>query len=207
MQQAYCVQHSDCVSCSRPTVCSSDCVSCSRPTVCSSDCVSCIGLLCAAAAVFHAAGLLCEAAAVFHAVGLLCAAATVFHAVGLLFAAAAVFPEPQKRYAFTSKANLWIHNSWRQGNDVRSKRPKPQTQRQGVVSQKIWVLKQTLPLRHYATRCVLFQIFELSTFSKYNRTPPIRTNRQGELSGYAEISDNWMFLWKIGYICSLSGKK
>jgi len=64
----------------------------------------------------------------------------------------------------------------------------------------------TLSLRDYAPRCVLFQIFELSTFSKYNRTPPIR------IIGRASHQDKQKFrmigcFFPTGYSGSLSGKK
>ena len=45
------------------------------------------------------------------------------------------------------------------------------------------VFSSTLSLRHNAPRCVQFQIFELSTFSKCNRTQLIRINREGQPSG------------------------
>jgi hypothetical protein len=36
--------------------------------------------------------------------------------------------------------------------------------------------------------------------SVYSRTPLIRINWDGEPSGYAENTDNWIFLLQVGYI-------
>jgi hypothetical protein len=42
---------------------------------------------------------------------------------------------------------------------------------------------------------------------EYSRTPLIRINWDGEPSGYAEIPDNWIFIWKYATIGTLKWEK
>ena len=51
-----------------------------------------------------------------------------------------------------------------------------------------------------------FNLMNSNYLTEYSRIPLIRFNWDGEPSGYAENPDNWIFLFKIGYIGSLKWK-